>query len=80
MQIGDMYYTYNVVVVDIVDDGVLGLNLIKRQAYKFNCETGVFIRRLEDIFMDGGSKGRVTEVRPFWLQYHIFVRNKFSLK
>lgn len=59
MYVGGSSYSHNVIVAEIVDDCILGLDFMKKHNCKINVADGVFKCGEEEIFILGGACGKV---------------------
>lgn len=63
MRIGTGSFSQKVVVAEIMDDCIVGLDFMKENDCKIDCRTGVFLCGQEEVFMNGGPRGQVTAAR-----------------
>ena len=60
MYVGDVLYTHNVIVAEIMDDCILGLDFMKKYNCRIDVPNGVFKCGDEEIFIQGASTGQAT--------------------
>lgn len=60
MQVGEVTYTHNVIVAEIMDDCILGLDFMKKHDCRIDVTNGILKCGKEEIFILGGPVGKVT--------------------
>ncbi|XP_045446408.1 uncharacterized protein LOC123654553 [Melitaea cinxia] len=63
MYVGGSSYSHNVIVAEIMDDCILGLDFMKKHNCRINVTDGVFKCGEEEIFILGGACGKVACVK-----------------
>lgn len=59
MKLGNEVYRHKVIVADIVDDCILGLDFMKKHRCEIDVNQGVMKCGTEEVFMEGASSGKV---------------------
>lgn len=63
LQLGDSIYQHKVIVADIVDDCILGLDFMRQHGCEIDVKQGVLKCGSEELFMEGASTGEVYSLK-----------------
>ena len=79
MKLGDGIYRHNVIVADIMDDCILGLDFMRKHRCEIDVDQGVLKCGSVEIFMDGASRGKVYCLKKIALSHRSEIIVQVSL-
>ncbi|CAG5023448.1 unnamed protein product [Parnassius apollo] len=67
LKLGNVTYLHNVIVADIMDDCILGLDFMRNNCCEIDVKKGVFKCGQEELFMEGALPGNVHSIKKIVL-------------